>query len=216
MQFKEGTTVYLIDQTEIGSIGRVVIDPRTTEVTHVIVNRGLLLPTQKVVPVELIESADDERVLLRKEVEEIEDFPDFEERYYREMTDAERNRIGYARQTAGPLYWYPPYGFASPLAHPTYIPNTAVETVRNIPERAVPLREGAGVLSIEEEQIGEVERVFTDPNSDEVTHFLISQGLLFKQHKLVPADWVQRISEEWVHLAVGSEQLADLPDYEED
>ena len=216
MQFKEGARVFLANQDEVGSLARVVIDPRTAEITHLILNRSQLLPDQKVVPIELVDSADEERVRLRKEVQDLEDFPGFEERFYREMTAAERNRTGYARQTPGPLYWYPPYGLATPLSHPTYIPNTAVETVRNIPKRAVPLREGAGVLSADDEQVGEVERVFSDPRSDAVTHFLISQGLLFKKHKLVPADWVEKISEDWVHLAVGSEQLSDLPDYEED
>ncbi|HZW03456.1 MAG TPA: hypothetical protein VFF68_05995 [Anaerolineaceae bacterium] len=214
MQFKEGVTVFTANRNEVGTIGRVVIDPRTAEVTHLIVNQGLLLPDQKVVPVELVQTADADRVTLRKEVEDLEDYPNFEEQYYREMTAAERSRTGYAQQTTSSLYWYPPYGYASPLSYPTYIPNTAVETVRNIPKRAVPLREGATVTSVEEEPVGAVERVFTEAETDEVTHFLISQGMLFKKHKLVPADWVQSISENEVHLAVGTEQLQDLPDYE--
>lgn len=41
MQFKDGANVYTADGHTVGSIDRVVIDPRTNEVTHVVVRRRL-------------------------------------------------------------------------------------------------------------------------------------------------------------------------------
>jgi uncharacterized protein YrrD len=70
-------------------------------------------------------------------------------------------------------------------------------------------------MSSDDEHVGDVERLFVDANSKEVTHFLISQGLLFKDRKLVPAQWVSSVEENKVYLAVPSRLLERLPSYEE-
>lgn len=69
-------------------------------------------------------------------------------------------------------------------------------------------------MSSDGEHVGDVERLFVQPDSNQVTHFLISQGLLFKDHKLVPAHWVRSVEEDKVHLAVSSNFLERLPSHE--
>lgn len=64
MQFKQGTHVYTIDGKDVGAIDRVVLDPKTDEVTHVVVRRGWLFSEDKVVP---ISSADCRRLALSGE-----------------------------------------------------------------------------------------------------------------------------------------------------
>jgi membrane protein YdbS with pleckstrin-like domain len=44
---------------------------------------------------------------------------------------------------------------------------------------------------------------------------VISQGILFKDRKLVPAYWVTSVEEEQVRLSVNSRLLERLPSYEE-
>jgi uncharacterized protein YrrD len=87
-------------------------------------------------------------------------------------------------------------------------------TQRNIPEDTVPLKEGADVMSSDGKHIGDVERLLVDPNTNQVTHFVISQGLFFKDRKLVPAHWVRSVNEEQVQLVVASELLEQLPSHE--
>lgn len=58
MQFKEGTDVFTIDGDKVGSIDRVVIDPRNNEVTHLVVRKGFFFPTDKVVPMDLVRTAE--------------------------------------------------------------------------------------------------------------------------------------------------------------
>ena len=70
------------------------------------------------------------------------------------------------------------------------------------------------MISSDDEHVGDVERLFVDPDSNRATHFLVSQGLLFKEQKLVPADWVRSVEEDKVRLAVPSRLLERLPDYE--
>jgi uncharacterized protein YrrD len=90
-----------------------------------------------------------------------------------------------------------------------------VETTRNIPADTIPLKEGVDVVSSDGKHVGDVERLFVEPNSTRATHFVISQGLLFKDRKLVPAHWVKSVGEDKVQLTVTSSVLEQLPSYEE-
>ena len=62
--------------------------------------------------------------------------------------------------------------------------------------------------------MGDVERVFADSQSERVTHFVISKGLLLKERTLVPATWVIRVVEDEVRLVVDADFLDALPEYE--
>ncbi len=55
----------------------------------------------------------------------------------------------------------------------------------------------------------------TDPEADRATHLIISKGLLLKEKKLVPTLWVDNITEDEVHLVVGTRTLNELPNYRE-
>ena len=69
-------------------------------------------------------------------------------------------------------------------------------------------------MSADGEHIGDVERLFVDRDSHRATHFLISEGLLFKERKLIPAHWVKSVEEDKVQLAVPSRLLERLPAYQ--
>jgi hypothetical protein len=89
------------------------------------------------------------------------------------------------------------------------------EKQRNIPEDTVPLREGTNVISSDGDHVGDVERLFLEGDSNKVTHFVISQGVLFKDRKLIPTHWVKSVDEDKVQLVVTSQVLERLPSYEE-
>jgi sporulation protein YlmC with PRC-barrel domain len=216
MELKEGTSVYTPGGEELGRVSRFVLDPSTNEVTHLVIQKGWLLPEDKVIPFELVSAADEDRVRLNEEIADIDELPSFEETHYIE-TDRPgavpdpATVPGYRYAPA--YYWYPPYGFAG---HPVgYYGWPPTETIRNIPPDTVPLKEGSNVMSSDGKHVGDVERLFVDPASNKATHFLVSQGLLFKEHKLVPAHWVRDAEDGEVHLSVSSELLERLPDYQE-
>jgi uncharacterized protein YrrD len=62
--------------------------------------------------------------------------------------------------------------------------------------------------------VGDVERLIVDTGSNRATHFVIAQGLLFKDRKLIPAHWVDSVNEDKVHLVVSSKLLRGLPAYQ--
>ena len=64
MELKEGTSVFTAGEEEVGKISRFVLDPTTNEVTHVVVEKGWLLKEDKVVPMDMIHSATDEKAVI--------------------------------------------------------------------------------------------------------------------------------------------------------
>jgi uncharacterized protein YrrD len=59
-----------------------------------------------------------------------------------------------------------------------------------------------------------VERLLGEPELTTATHFVASQGLLFKDRKLIPAHRVRSVDEDRVQLSAPSELLEQLPSYE--
>ena len=216
MELKEGTSVYTPDGQEVGKVSRFVIDPSNNQVTHVVVQKGWLLREDKVVPLEMIDSANNERVELNEKVEDYEDLPPFEETHFVNAAGEEAYSERSADADVPASYWYPPMGY---LAHPTYGPNVfswpPAEIKQNIPEHTVPLKEGANIISVDEKHVGDLERLFVASDTNNVTHFVISQGLFFKERKLVPAGWVKNVEEDKVYLSVSTNLLDRLPAYQE-
>ena len=221
MQFRKDANVLTATGDKVGEIERVVMDPRTQEVTHLVVRKGFFFTEDKVVPVNLVASAQGNTVRLREDAGDLETLPDFIEEHFIVVDERELARTGTPATyypPLGPVYWYPPFGnvtIPAPVGEtvptePPYI----VDTERNIPEKTVALKEGAEVISVDDEHVGDVELVLTEPEADRVTHFVISHGLLLKERKLIPYQWVSRIDEERVYLVVGSHLLENLPEYQ--
>ena len=70
-------------------------------------------------------------------------------------------------------------------------------------------------MARDRQDLGEVERVLVHALSEHATHFVISKGILQKERKLVPVEWVGEWKEDAVRLAVGTRQIQDLPSYQD-
>lgn len=88
------------------------------------------------------------------------------------------------------------------------------ETLVNRNKGTVAIMEGARVVTSDGEEIGNIERVLARPEADGPTHYLIAQGLLLKQKKLVPVEWINSFGQDEVRLAVGARasELANARD----
>lgn len=214
LELKEGAGVYTPGDEQVGEISGFVLDPGTNEVTHLVVKKGTFFPEDRVIPFDMVRSTEEDKVILNQEIEDVDELSHFEETHYLRTPGADPDaRYGQDSGVMPAYYWYPPHGFAGyPVGYYGW-PRT--ETVQNIPPGTAPIPEGANVMSSEGEHVGDVESLFVEGDSHQVTHFLISQGMLFKDHKLVPAHWVNTVSDDKVHLSVSKEVLEDLPEYEE-
>lgn len=229
MQYREGAGVYTADEQHVGNIERFVLDPRARRIIGLVVRKGFLFTEDKVIPVEKVATANEDRVVLQGNAGSSDDFPPFEEQHYTRPDESELSG-DYPTGLVDPVYYYPTIGAmtwpggmyptgGAPIspAPGTVVPsgmagNTGgrLVTERNIPEDAIALKTGAKVVSRDDEHVGDVDRVYTDPQSNKITHFSISQGFLFKKEKFLPAAWVQSATDEKVQLAVGSKTLNRL------
>jgi uncharacterized protein YrrD len=217
MQFKQGANVSTYDGKNVGNVDRVVLNPRTKEVTHLVVRKGFLFNEDKIVPLSLVASATEDRVTLRPDAADLDKLPPFEEVHYIPLDESEAVTAAYPVGWASPFYWYEPLGTSM-----TYVDYGAgydfpyrTETEKNIPEDTVALKEGARVISDDGQHVGNVKRVFTRSDNDRATHFLVSEGLIFRVHKLVPTSWIHDIQEDEVHLNVSAATLNRVPEFQE-
>ena len=200
MRFKQNASVSTADGQEVGHIDRVVIDPKTKEVTHVVVRAGFLFTDDRVVPIELVAEATEDRLDLREYADDLHNLPKFEETHYVRAPEDENGRSApVSGGFAGSLYSSVPVTtYAEPESGPRFVRQVA----KNIPEGTVALRQGAKVLTEDGKLAGHVEEVLTDPETEQATHILVSKGLLAKERRLVPGSWVRKIEENEIHLAV--------------
>ncbi len=236
LELREGAGVYTPGDEQVGTVSGFVLDPATNEVTHIVVQKGWLFPEDKVLSFDMIQSANEDKVVLKGNIGDVEELPSFEETHFITPREADITREGgthpaeerrraeiiqedasegqsAAFSYAPAYYWYPPRGY---VGYPVgYYGLPPMETVRNIPEDTIQVKEGTDIMSADGEHIGDVERLLVDPDSNRLTHFVISQGVFFKDRKLVPAHWVRSVDEDKVHLSVTSELLEHVPSYEE-
>jgi sporulation protein YlmC with PRC-barrel domain len=214
MDFRRNADVFTSDGKKVGKIHRVVLDPRSKIVTDLVVKEGHLFTRDKVVSIDRVESGTELRATLKKGAEKPEDLPDFEEKHYFQVDKEETPRD---REQARPIMWYfplPRVAWWRTSPYPLYPrPPFVAATERNIPEGTVPLEEGAKVVSLDGEHVGDVERVYTEPEEQRITHLLLSQGVFSKEEKLIPTAWLDGIFENVVRLVVDAELIEGLPPY---
>jgi uncharacterized protein YrrD len=203
--FQKKADVMTAHGKTIGSLERVVLNPETKVITDVVVRTGTIFDREdKVVPIDLVAETTDYHVLLRDKAGELDAFPPFEERH---LVDANAETDQPPEKVAPVVYGYPELG-------PSVLPAPGEEFVtqieQNIPEGTVAMKEGAKVITIEGEHVGNVERVLADSSVDQVTHLLISRGLFMKETKLIPISWVMMLGEDNVHLRVKKDSVEEL------
>ena len=235
MEFKSGAKVVNAAGDTVGHVDRVVLDPRTKEITHIVVRKGTLYKTDRVLPVKYVTEANADQVMLQASVTkgELDRLPEFEETEYlladeqdyvnRPQANTDMppvaNSAATMAGTAPALVWYPSSpaalaGYNSMTTLP-YVPavDTVTQTKRNIPENTVGLKDGARVNSADGHHVGDVERVFADEGSHRATHLLVSHGVLFKTHTPIPVTWIDTVTEKEITLAVSEKLLKGLPEY---
>ncbi len=215
---KEGTGVFSSDGQQIGRVGRIVLDPETDELTHLVVGQ-IGSATERVVPFEMVHGTTQDQAFFNGDTLDLDRLPLFDEAYFvridgREGSNGVRQTNAYPSEQAAPAYyWYPPQG------HPGFPgyglgqqgwPRT--DTEQDAPVEIVPMQEKTNVISADGRYVGDVELLFLEPDSEKVTHFLISQGVFLNDRKLIPAGWIKNADEQ-VHLIVPSDVLQRLPAY---
>lgn len=196
---------------KIGKLDRVVLDPETKEVTHIVAKKGLFFSSSKVIPISYV-NLDGKQITLTKNEMELEDLPDFTETSYVSMDSPDASE-----ENAESVYFYPPRHIAwwttgGRIWYPK--PRYVLKTEEAIPEESVALEEGAAVVDKDGNDIGEIERVIVTEADNRASHIVVSRGLMSKEHKLIPTLWITDVMEEKIYLSIDSDLFERLPEHE--
>src|SRR3954464_684883 len=178
MEFKQGTKVVTSDGHHVGNVDRVVINPETKGVSHIVVSKGFLFSEDKVIPVELISTTSPDKVTLQADSATVHNLPPFHETHYVSFytPPPDSNRPS---STPESVYWYPPIGvggwggsganFSQPMLP---VGTSTIRTEHNIPESNIAVKEGARVVSTDDKHVGNVEQIIADPSTHHITHMV--------------------------------------------
>jgi uncharacterized protein YrrD len=216
MNFKLGTPVRTWENEKIGEIDRVVVNPADDSVTHLVVRKGVFFTEDKLVPINVVDSADEKAVILQQDIGDPKAFPLFEETHFVDPSVPVSGNDNTSDTYPRSLLYYPPIGstiwWGTPSWAGPYFGEESVETERNISDDKIAL-ENAKVVGRDGGDVGNVKTVITSGTEDRITHLIIAKGLLFKEDKLIPITWVNSLDENTVRLDVHSDVVKELPVY---
>jgi len=163
------------DGEDIGSVDRAVVDPRTNEVTHIVVRTGAIFGRDIMVPREDLErgSQDGDTIHLDLTKDELKEFPDF-------VMD---------QFSAPPPTWIAPAGYGFPAAGyawpvavdpmmgptPMVIPDDTLDDEMEEPDQ-VTITKGTLVLDRHSDDIGAVDDVRFDAETGQLQGFVLRVG----------------------------------------
>ena len=187
-EFAMGATASCVDGPG-GKVSRVIIDPATETVTHLVIEPKHRLGVGRLVPLDLVDTTAGD-IRLRCTVEE---FGGLEPAQETELID-DAGDLGLGGLNA-------PMGVISP--------------VQAILQDTVPLGEadverGDPVHALDGE-IGRVQGLMVDPDDHRVTHVLLEEGHLWGRKKVsIPASSVTGVAN-GIRLSLTKKQVEDLP-----
>ena len=173
-----------------GKVSRVIIDPATETVTHLVIEPKHRLGVGRLVPLDLVETTAGD-IRLRCTVEE---FGGLEPAQEAELVDDVTGGLGVGGLNA-------PMGVVSPVPAilRDVVPLGEAEVDRGDPVHAL------------DGEIGRVQGLLVDPDHHRVTHVLLQEGHLWgRKNVSIPVSAVTGI-ENGIRLSLTKKQVEDLP-----
>ncbi len=195
-----GMPVYTSDGVHLGHVVKVVLDPRQHwRLTDFIVQRGLFFKRDRVVPADLVERTEDDRIALRLSSEEARSLP-----LYREMTleqPVETPSL-LAYEPARVLMWIDPYAEAKPVLRQRV--RLGVDPDEHIVGR------GTQVWAVDG-PVGVVDHVLVDPETHELVGLVVRRNRWLFHDVVIPAEWIAEVGDEFIWLSRAREDVRSLP-----
>ena len=184
-EFAMGATASCVDGPG-GKVSRVIIDPATETVTHLVIEPKHRFGVGRLVPLDLVETTAGD-IRLRCTVEE---FGALEPAQETELVDDVTGSLG-----LGGLNTPPPV----PVIIQDVVPLGEADVDRGEPVHAL------------DGEIGRVQGFLVDPNDHRVTHVLLEEGHLWGRKKVsIPVSAVTGV-ENGIQLSLTKKQVEDLP-----
>jgi sporulation protein YlmC with PRC-barrel domain len=214
---RHGARIESSDGKDVGRLHSVVVDPKDNEVTDIVVNAGPHFPEPGFgspdlinVPIDLMEDAGEEKVVLRCSGGELQDLPRHVDT---DFTPAATPSEEAPKSDAAHFLWNTGIALAASFAN-------TLTGIAMPAERVQKARFGREILNdvpvwrLEpHEHIGDVERVLVDEDTDEIRDLVIRRGALFHEDVVLPMRYVTEILDGVVRVQIGDEELGRLQAY---
>ena len=204
MQFDFNLTGYIQSKDEeYGRLAGLVIYPEAWLATDLIVKRGQLMAQQRVVPIDMVQSALGDDVYLAVGSHELDQCPQYR------VVEYEEPVTGLEQQTAEIAAPHGLYGPSEPTV-PTIKQKfrEGIASDQRVIEPGMPIRNLEG-------KIGKAVRVVVNRESNEITYLVAQRGMVFHEHLVVPITMVEEVSEDSVLVTGTDEMLEELPQYKD-
>ncbi len=193
MDIPIGVEVFCTDGL-CGRTTRVVLRPKTEEVTHLVVKENGSSHREILIPITAVTATTPDSINLRYAKHEIADLQPFIE------TDYVQVRV--PSPTSGIYYMMPDL-------------YSEVETLpvkhKAIPADELAVRRGA-LVEATDGPVGRVDEFLVDPESDHITHLVLREGHLWGQKDVtIPVSEIGRIEENTVYLKIDKREIEALP-----
>jgi hypothetical protein len=182
-----------------GHITRVLLNPITDKITHLVIREPGVLGVEREVPMEYVLQGMRGHVRVRATREELSAFPPFEESHYIPLPDGAYPDISTDYRDISMMGW--PYAAV----------NGVFVTRESIPPDELAVRRGHPVEAADG-PIGRVDEFLIDPVSDEITHLVMREGHFWHRRDVtIPVDQIERIDEAIVRLKLNKKEIERLP-----
>ena len=180
------------DGEKLGVVDSLVVDPASGQERAIIVRKGWFFPTDKIVPIDLVERVEDGNVHVRLSSAEADQMSEYMD------SDYVMPPAGY--YGAGGYMWP-----ATPYVADGY---TIDDEVRERMPDAVMLSEGTLVLDVDEDEVGRITEIASDEQG-RVQGFRVEQGFFRHHDRYIPAHLVASADDVVVRLSVDKDTLED-------
>jgi uncharacterized protein YrrD len=216
MQLKLGDPVRSLDGQDIGKIRHLILEPSTTVVKTLVVEKGWFLPEDIELPLDAVQETGEKGIRVAYTAEQVKSLPRFEESRYAPVPS--EHTTAFQNYPFGGLLWpngygiplYTPVGYPLPIAVPE-----EEKTDSSPPEEEAPPQEecravisaGDEVISQDGEKIGVVHSVTFDSATRRPTSLVVRHGRLFHEDQELAADTISTVENGVVYLNQNRDQI---------
>jgi osmotically-inducible protein OsmY len=189
-----------------GKLHKVVLDPHTQRVVDLIVERGFLLTTDRVVPVDLVEQATRESIMLSISSQAMSEYPEYRVLEFEEPAPEAQSEY----YDQGDIRcWAGQYRMA---CQEPVVPMVRRQVHEGVPPNQAVIERGTPVWNKDGSEIGEVDHLLVDPESGEVSHLVMRKGLL-PYYPILPISKIESVTDRAISVSLAEGELELLPRY---
>ena len=188
-----------------GKLHKVVLDPHTQRVTDLVIERGFLKKTNRVLPISAVKRTTEDEVYLSTDLSALDEYPAYERVKFVKPAAAWQDERYSADHV---MHWSGRYGL---LYNEPTVPRARCHFHKGISPLKEIIKKGTPVRNVEK-TLGKVDHVLINRENGEITHLVLRRGLI-PSYPVMPISMINHISEEGIYVSASENDIKSLPRY---